>query len=82
MSMRWEEPMDHRLHVCGLALATIFMSACLERELKPLNPCLVTATTRRVQVLGVDKVDLLFMVDNSNSMAGEQASLQGAVPAM
>jgi hypothetical protein len=49
---------------------------CLDRELKPLNPCLVSGVSRQVQVKNVDKVDLLFMVDNSNSMAGEQQSLR------
>jgi hypothetical protein len=78
MSPRWEEPMDHRLR--ALALALLMLSACLDRELKPLNPCLVTARTQRVQVKSVTKVDMLFMVDNSNSMAGEQASLRAQFP--
>src|SRR5205085_6258230 len=36
--------------------------------------------SRQVQVKNVDKVDLLFMVDNSNSMAGEQKSLREQFP--
>lgn len=80
MAQRWEERMDHRLHVRALALATIMVSACLERELQPIDPCVVTVATRHVFVPGVDKVDLLFMVDNSNSMAGEQTSLRAQFP--
>jgi hypothetical protein len=70
--------MNHRLR--ALALVTLMLSACLDRELKPLNPCLVTARTQQVHVQSVTKVDLLFMVDNSNSMAGEQASLRAQFP--
>jgi hypothetical protein len=55
---------------------------CLERELKPLNPCLVSAVSRRVSVNNIDKVDLLFMVDNSNSMTEEQAALKVQFPKM
>jgi hypothetical protein len=67
----------------GLAFAiTVLATGCLDRELKPLNPCLVSGVSRKVQVKNVDKVDLLFMVDNSNSMAGEQASLKAQFPSV
>ncbi|HET8939824.1 MAG TPA: hypothetical protein VFN67_40570 [Polyangiales bacterium] len=56
------------------------MTGCLDRELRPLNPCLVSGVSRKVQVRNVDKVDLLMMVDNSNSMAGEQVSLKKEFP--
>jgi hypothetical protein len=59
-----------------LALA----SGCLERELKPLNPCLVSGVTRKVAVTNVDFVDLLFVVDNSGSMRQEQGSLREQFP--
>ncbi|HJU38043.1 MAG TPA: hypothetical protein VJ724_00620, partial [Tahibacter sp.] len=55
-------------------------AGCLDRELKPLNPCLVSGVSRKVAVNNVDKVDLLFMVDNSNSMAQEQESLKAQFP--
>jgi hypothetical protein len=57
-----------------------FATGCLDRELKPLNPCLVSGVSRKVAVNNVDKVDLLFMVDNSNSMAQEQGSLRAQFP--
>jgi hypothetical protein len=50
-------------------------SACLDRELKPLNPCLVSSVNVGITVDKIDKVDLLFMVDNSSSMAEEQIAL-------
>jgi len=63
------------------SLALLWLSTgCLERELKPLNPCLVSSVSRQVKIKNVDKVDLLFVVDNSNSMAGEQASLREQFP--
>jgi hypothetical protein len=56
------------------------VSGCLDRQLKPLNPCLVSGVSRQVSVNNVDKVDLLFMVDNSDSMANKQASLKAQFP--
>ena len=64
--------------VAWVALSS--MTGCLGRELGPLNPCLVSGVSRKVQVRNVDKVDLLMMVDNSNSMAGEQVSLKKEFP--
>src|SRR4051812_30734168 len=55
-------------------------SGCLDRELKPLNPCLVSGVTRKVAVTNVDFVDLLFVVDNSGSMRQEQGSLREQFP--
>jgi hypothetical protein len=59
---------------------TVLATGCLDRELKPLNPCLVSGVSRKVTVNNVDKVDLLFMVDNSNSMAEEQGALKAQFP--
>ena len=56
------------------------VSGCLDRELKPVTPCLVSAVNREVKANNIDKVDLLFVVDNSRSMAGEQASLRKEFP--
>lgn len=70
----------------ALALAVTSTGAlatgCLERDLKPLRPCTVSGVVRQVQVTNVDKVDLLFMVDNSNSMTEEQTSLATEFPRM
>ena len=68
--------------VVGMAVLaiTVLATGCLDRELKPLNPCLVSGVSRKVAVNNVDKVDLLFMVDNSNSMAQEQESLKAQFP--
>jgi hypothetical protein len=65
-----------------LALLASFASACLDRELTPLNPCLVSTVSRKVTVSSIDRVDLLFMVDNSASMTSKQNSLKAQFPRM
>jgi hypothetical protein len=68
---------------CAIVVAIAFTGAltgCLDRDLKPLNPCTQSGVVERVRVTNVDKVDLLFMVDNSNSMTEEQASLTEQFP--
>jgi hypothetical protein len=50
-------------------------SGCLDRTLKPLNPCLVASVNVGITVDKIDKIDLLFMVDNSHSMKEEQLAL-------
>jgi hypothetical protein len=65
-----------------VGLLAIFTSGCLERELAPLNPCLVSTVSRKVAVSSIDKVDLLFVVDNSGSMANKQNSLKAQFPHM
>ena len=44
--------------------------------MKPLNPCLVSGVVAEIAVTNIDKVDMLFMVDNSNSMKEEQGALR------
>jgi hypothetical protein len=63
-----------------IALSAVVTSGCLERELKPLNPCLVSGVTARVDVNNIDKIDLLFIVDDSGSMREEQSALQAQFP--
>ncbi len=61
-------------------VATALLTGCLERELAPLNPCLVSGVTVQVVANNIDKVDLLFMVDNSSSMEDKQKNLRLHVP--
>ena len=74
-----------RAHViCALALGVsgLLMTGCLDRDLKPLNPCTVSGVVEKVSVSNVEKVDMLFMIDNSNSMTEEQTSLAVELPSM
>ena len=62
------------LGIAGIA------SGCMKRELKPLNPCLVSGVAETVEAQGIDKIDMLFAVDNSASMLDEQAKLAQEIP--
>ena len=46
------------------------------------NPCLVSGTVADVDVKKVEKVDLLFVIDNSGSMKVEQEKLRQELPRM
>ncbi len=72
--------MNKRTCAVLLAFVCACVSGCLDRELKPITPCLVSAVSVTVKAKTIDKVDLLFVVDNSRSMAAEQASLRKEFP--
>src|SRR4051812_12302811 len=61
-------------------VAAIALLGCPNEDLAPLAPCTVSGVSDEVPVTGVDKVDLLFMIDNSGSMAQEQAKLAEQIP--
>ncbi|HEX4338066.1 MAG TPA: hypothetical protein VH062_19285 [Polyangiaceae bacterium] len=58
------------------------VTACLNRPLcdKDCRPKTTNIFVDSVQQNSVDKIDLLFMIDNSISMADKQAVLKAAVP--
>jgi hypothetical protein len=55
-------------------------SACLDRPVAPAEPRTSNTFSERVSLTQIDKIDLLFMIDNSASMADKQAILADAVP--
>ena len=57
-----------------------FASGCLDRPVSPASPNTTNVTVDQIRQSGVDKIDLLFMIDNSGSMADKQLILQKAVP--
>ncbi len=61
-------------------LVALSMLGCPKQELAPLGPCTVSAVSERVDQSGVSDVDLLFMIDNSGSMASEQSKLAKQLP--
>ena len=65
--------------VTAIAGLTAFIG-CSDRELRPLNPCTVQGVAETVKVDNIEEIDLLFMVDNSNSMAQEQNALSRELP--
>jgi hypothetical protein len=65
-----------------LAVLAATAGGCIEREGRPVNPCTQVNVAQAIQVTNVDRVDLLLMVDNSNSMTEEQVSLAEQFPDM
>ncbi|HEX5660744.1 MAG TPA: hypothetical protein VFX59_26305 [Polyangiales bacterium] len=63
-----------------LRAASLMLSACPTMELAPLNPCTISSASIRVDTGGVSDVDLLFVIDNSASMASEQEKLAAQLP--
>src|SRR5688572_569949 len=55
-------------------------SACLDRPIGSPDPVTTNIYVDRITQTSVDKIDLLFMIDNSRSMSDKQAILQQAVP--
>jgi len=72
-----------RLRVCVGISALCLVSplvACIDRELAPLSPCLVSNVHDTISVKNIDSVDVLFLVDNSISMREEQTALVRELP--
>ena len=63
-----------------LTASALLLGGCLDRKLKALNPCLVSGVVAEIAVTNIDKVDMLFMVDNSDSMGEEQGKLRAQFP--
>jgi hypothetical protein len=60
----------------GLAVAGLVASiGCFDRDLTDIRPGTTTGVTIRVEQIGVVRVDIVLLVDNSGSMAQEQTAL-------
>lgn len=67
----------------ALAAATAALgTSCLERPVTRQRPTTSNQYVDTVKLSAVDKIDLLFMVDSSKSMADKQLILEAAVPAL
>ncbi len=66
-----------------LPLATlVFAAGCLDRPVSPARPTTTNLFVNSLPNHLVDKADLLFMIDNSVSMADKQEILAKAVPVL
>lgn len=63
-----------------ILMLMIAMPGCFERELAPLEPCLVSAVSETIGNRTIDEIDLLFLVDDSSSMLEEQQALAREFP--
>lgn len=77
-----------RNFVQGLALVGVVIgtgalgAGCLDRPVTTASPTIKTNFTSAVNQSGIDKVDILFDIDNSASMGDKQAYLIQAIPQM
>jgi hypothetical protein len=62
------------------ALMTLGGGGCLDRPVAPASPNVTARIAEKVVRNRVDKIDLLFMIDNSSSMADKQDVLAEAIP--
>jgi hypothetical protein len=74
-----------KLGTAGIALLATaggLTAGCLDRPVVPAVPNTSNVVVKTVTQSGVDKIDLLFMIDNSISMADKQRILAEAVPVL
>jgi len=72
-----------RAGVASLAAASAIaalVTGCLDRPVAPAKPETSNVFVDQLVQTAVDKIDLLFMIDNSVSMADKQEILKSAVP--
>ncbi len=67
-------PSLHRIRV-ALALAAVAAAGCQDYNFNPVGQCLIQPGSRRVTLSDISSADVLFVVDDSGSMGGEQAKL-------
>jgi hypothetical protein len=63
-----------------VALVGVVAAGCLDRNVVNNNPSVNTIVSKTVTNQSIDKVDLLFVIDNSASMGDKQQYLAQAVP--
>ena len=57
-------------------LALVALAGCQDYNFSPVNQCLIQPGTECVTLSDISTADILFVVDDSGSMGGEQRSLQ------
>ncbi|MFH1435390.1 MAG: hypothetical protein ABIJ56_06705 [Pseudomonadota bacterium] len=68
--------------VCIVLAASVLLSACMGRELTRVSPRTESYVTDELPPVNTNGVDILVVVDNSGSMAAEQAMLRDAFPSL
>src|SRR5687767_15961583 len=80
LTRTWTAVKNAALGVASLAAAAAITGGCLQRPVEPAEPKTNNIYVDEIRQTAVDKIDLLFMIDNSISMADKQAMLASAVP--
>ncbi|HEX3852318.1 MAG TPA: hypothetical protein VHW01_15215, partial [Polyangiaceae bacterium] len=68
--------------LAALAAVTGLATGCLDRKVVATSPTTSNVFVDQIVQTAVDKIDLLFMIDNSVSMADKQEILAAAVPVL
>src|SRR5919197_6449562 len=53
----------------------VFLAACQDYNFNPVGKCIIQPGASRIQLSSLSVADILFVIDDSGSMAPEQASL-------
>jgi hypothetical protein len=73
--------MDRRVSILAVCVAALFAATgCQDYNFNPVGHCLIQPGTKRVTLSDIATADVLFVVDDSGSMAGEQAALGTEFP--
>ena len=72
MMSRWRICGNRTAETVAGALGVLAFVGCIDRPLKAIPPAEQSGVSETIQNQGIDKVDLLLMMDNSNSMADNQ----------
>jgi len=75
MPRRTRRPITLVLALVGV-LVGVALASCQDYNFSPVKYCLIQPGTERVTLSDVSTADLLFVVDDSGSMGGEQQKLQ------
>lgn len=63
-----------------LLVCFVVLTGCFERSLAPLTPCTRARVGETIEIQNLENVDLLFVIDDSGSMAEEQSALIAQIP--
>jgi len=80
MTRRWKPGRHGALAVVAVGSIGVIAQGCLTRPVESSNPATTTNFTTTVHATAIDKIDLLFVIDNSASMGDKQQYLAQAVP--
>jgi hypothetical protein len=80
MTRRWRLGRHGALAVVAVGSIGVIAQGCLTRPVESSNPTTSTNFTTTVNNKAIDKIDLLFVIDNSASMGDKQEYLAQAVP--
>jgi len=80
MTRQWRARRHGALAAAAVGSIGVIAQGCLTRPVESSNPATTTNFTTTVHATAIDKIDMLFVIDNSASMGDKQQYLAQAVP--